>query len=246
MGARCRAKLVLKLPFLYPRSPDNKSIPPSFTMLRIPAFLALLAVSSIPANAQEADAFLACADITDRVERVICLEEALESATATQAADTAVVEDTPETEVEDFGTSPGAVTETANVVESGAGERRSFLRLPRLPSLFGGGDDAPESEAVDAEPGEENAVESFGREARVVVNMEGQDELQDEIVELLEANPNMWVLRLASGQVWRQTHPKRLNLREGDAVRIYPSRWGENFRLQTPRLSGFIQVLRVE
>ncbi len=214
-------------------------------MLRIPCFLALMTVS-ILANAQEADAFLACAEITDRVERVICLEEALESATATQAADTAVVEDTPETEVEDFGTSPGAVTETANVVERGAEERRSFFRLPRLPSLFGGGDDAPESDAMDAEPVDENALESFGREARVVVNMDGQDELQDVITELLEANPNMWLIRLASGQVWRQTHSKRLNLREGDAVRIYPSRWGENYRLQTPRLSGFIQVLRVE
>ena len=214
-------------------------------MLRIPCFLALM-TASILANAQEADAFLACAEITDRVERVICLEEALESATATQAADTAVVEDTPETEVEDFGTSPGAVTETANVVERGAEERRSFFRLPRLPSLFGGGDDAPESDAMNAEPVEENAVESFGREARVVVNMDGQDELQDVITELLEANPNMWLIRLASGQVWRQTHPKRLNLREGDTVSIYPSRWGENYRLQTPRLSGFIQVLRVE
>ncbi len=214
-------------------------------MLRIPCFLALM-TASILANAQEADAFLACAEITDRVERVICLEEALESATATQAADPAVMEDTPETEVEDFGTSPGAVTETANVVERGAEERRSFFRLPRLPSLFGGGDDAPESDAMDAEPVEENAVESFGREARVVVNMDGQDELQDVITELLEANPNMWLIRLASGQVWRQTHSKRLNLREGDAVRIYPSRWGENYRLQTPRLSGFIQVLRVE
>ena len=214
-------------------------------MLRVPCFLALM-TASILANAQEADAFLACAEITDRVERVICLEEALESATATQAADPAVMEDTPETEVEDFGTSPGAVTETANVVERGAEERRSFFRLPRLPSLFGGGDDAPESDAMDAEPVEENAVQSFGREARVVVNMNGQDELQDVITELLEANPNMWLIRLASGQVWRQTHSKRLNLREGDAVRIYPSRWGENYRLQTPRLSGFIQVLRVE
>jgi hypothetical protein len=214
-------------------------------MLRVPCFLALM-TTSILANAQEADAFLACAEITDRVERVICLEEALESATATQAADPAVMEDTPETEVEDFGTSPGAVTETANVVERGAEERRSFFRLPRLPSLFGGGDDAPESDAMDAEPVDENALESFGREARVVVNMDGQDELQDVITELLEANPNMWLIRLASGQVWRQTHSKRLNLREGDAVRIYPSRWGENYRLQTPRLSGFIQVLRVE
>lgn len=214
-------------------------------MLRVPCFLALM-TASILANAQEADAFLACAEITDRVERVICLEEALESATATQAADPAVMEDTPETEVEDFGTSPGAVTETATVVERGAEERRSFFRLPRLPSLFGGGDDAPESDAMDAEPVDENALESFGREARVVVNMDGQDELQDVITELLEANPNMWLIRLASGQVWRQTHSKRLNLREGDAVRIYPSRWGENYRLQTPRLSGFIQVLRVE
>jgi hypothetical protein len=214
-------------------------------MLRVHCFLALMA-ASILANGQEADAFLACAEIADRLERVICLEEALESATANRAEDTTVVQDTPEGEVEDFGVSTRAVTETGNLVESGDEDRRSFFRLPKLPRLFGGGEEASESDKINAEPDEENTVESFGREARVVVNTEGQGELQDQIVELFEANPNMWVLRLASGQVWRQTHPKRLNLREGDAVRIYPSRWGENFRLQTPRLSGFIQVLRVE
>jgi len=205
-------------------------------------------------QAQDADPFLACADITDRVERVICLEEALENATkeeagAVEAMPETVVQETEETAVEDFGTQQGVVAEI--VEEEDNDEGRSFFRLPRLGNIFGGGDDDSDEEAVQQEPvdavdTEEDRLESFGRQPRVVVNEDGEDELNDVITELLMAKPNMWLIRLESGQVWRQTHPSRLNLREGDPVRIYPTGWGDNYRLETSRLSGFIQVLRVE
>jgi len=202
-------------------------------------------------QAQDADPFLACADITDRVE---CLEEALENATqeeadVVEAMPEAVVQETEETSVEDFGTQKEAVTEV--VEEQDSDEGRSFFRLPRLGSIFGGGNDDANGEAARQEPAdavdtEEDRLESFGRQPRVVVNDDGEDELNDVITELMMAKPNMWLIRLESGQVWRQTHPSRLNLREGGSARIYPTGWGDNYRLETSRLSGFIQVLRVE
>lgn len=210
----------------------------------------LLTVSSL-AGAQEVDAFLACAGITDRDQRLACLDEALDAATTRQEDASAEPADSPAA-VESFGEAPGRVAETPDVGESA--DQESFFRLPRI-GIFRRGDDARDSaeeeagEAV-AESGsgdsEADRLESFGREARIVVNADGEDELHDSIAELLMARPNQWLIRLASGQVWEQVHPKRLNLREGDEVRIYPTGWGDNFRLETPRLDGYIQVLRVE
>lgn len=223
--------------------------------------VAMLLVLATASQAQEADAFLACADITDRVQRVICLEEALEAAKVAEQA----VDDTTEQEqtsaVESFGepesrvaetnsqdASGNTATEAAIAVPAESTEERSFFRLPRIGNIFSRDRDAEESEpeAADSEPTEAQRLEEFGRGPRVVINENGEDELNDVVVELLMAKPNMWLIRLESGQVWNQVHPKRLNLREGDVVRIYPTGWGDNFRLETARLSGYIQVLRVE
>lgn len=196
------------------------------------------------ARAQEADAFLACADIRDRNERLACLDEALNDATRERTPMPRQEADTSSTAEEDFGEAPASVAET---VEEDA-EKGSLFRLPRISIFRRGQDDADAEDDQEAVAGpEEDRLENFGREApRVVVNEDGEEELNDVITELLLAKPSMWLIRLESGQVWRQVHPKRLNLREGDAVRIYPTGWGDNFRLETPRLSGYIQVLRVE
>ena len=73
----------------------------------------------------------------------------------------------------------------------------------------------------------------------------GQDRLHDSIVALEKRN-NLWVVTLGSGQVWRQTYPRTLLLREGDEVEIYREGIGSGYRLATPRLSGFIRVERVQ
>lgn len=91
-------------------------------------------------------------------------------------------------------------------------------------------------------------VDAFGTEkqAQVVTTNTGNEELLDEISALNSIKPNMWNITLNSGQVWQQVHPKRFALKTGDTVRISASRWGNNFRLTTSRLSGFIQVSRVK
>lgn len=63
------------------------------------------------------------------------------------------------------------------------------------------------------------------------------------IVELRETVPNAFLITLDNGQVWRQSVPKPYQLRVGDRVRIYFSRW-RAYRLTNEELKGFIQVDR--
>lgn len=77
-----------------------------------------------------------------------------------------------------------------------------------------------------------------------------QDAKPEELVAMVagvrEFAPGQLTVTLANGQVWRQTRAERYNLREGHEVRIYPTRWGNNFRMSAKGLGGFIQVERVE
>ena len=217
--------------------------------------IVVLLLTSAIVQAQDVDEFMACAEINDRVARVICLEEALDGATrqeqASDGAEQAVV-DSQVSAVEDFGEATKQDVELEEAEENTG--RQSFFRLPRIGNIFRRDeseivDNSPEIEEAEndsAQAGQAEQVAEFGRQSRVVINENGEDELNDVVAELVMAKPDQWLVKLASGQVWRQTHPRRLNLREGDAVRIYPTGWGENFRLEAERLSGFIQVLRVE
>ena len=57
--------------------------------------------------------------------------------------------------------------------------------------------------------------------------------------------PNAYLITLDNGQVWRQTVPMSYRLREGAEVRLYPSQWGDGYRLTDDNLRGYIQVERV-
>ncbi|HEX5418980.1 MAG TPA: hypothetical protein VFY39_03200, partial [Gammaproteobacteria bacterium] len=57
--------------------------------------------------------------------------------------------------------------------------------------------------------------------------------------------PNSYLITLENGQVWRQTYPEVYHLQPGYKVRIYPSRWGNSYRMSSDKLHGFIQVERV-
>lgn len=87
-------------------------------------------------------------------------------------------------------------------------------------------------------------VRDFGRPPRVSDDADGRERLHDTIASL-EKRSNLWVVTLASGQVWRQEVARTLNLRVGDEVEIYREGIGNGLRLSTPRLSGFIRVERV-
>jgi hypothetical protein len=205
-------------------------------------------------SAQQVESFLACGEIADRVERVLCLETALEQSAATvETPSEPMKEPVSEAsesannaqELEDFGRID---TPRDDTVASEEADTKGF-KLPVIGNLFRRNrDEDQEQEVSVSEDSGAERLENFGRgtTSKVIENAEGQEELIDVVTELTMAKPNMWLIRLASGQIWRQTHTRRYNLRKGDEVRIYPTQWGENYRLETERLSGFIQMVRVE
>jgi hypothetical protein len=71
-------------------------------------------------------------------------------------------------------------------------------------------------------------------------------EYRGTIVEMREYLPSAYIIRLDNGQIWEQTEPKRYPLRPGLEVRIYPTRWGQRYRLTGVDSGGHIQVRRVQ
>ena len=217
------------------------------------AAILLLSTTSI-ARGQDLEDFLACADYNDRIERVFCLESALDAATAGDQLEAEVAENNQAASVENFGQETAAITTDEAETESAASEESGF-RLPVIGNIFRRDRDVAETSdpAPDVQEAPEETVASgerldtFGRDqTRIVVNEDGKDELYDVITSLVRIRSNLWEITLAGGQVWRQTHVMRFNLREGDQVRIYPTSWGDNYRLEVEGLSGFIQVGRVK
>jgi hypothetical protein len=185
----------------------------------------VLAFASFNAALAQDSAFLACEQYRDRGQRIACLEDALEAATAAEAAPTATAPESPARTV-----SPAAAA------------------TPPPPPTAA---PAPAA-ATAAEPAEEengpsllDRLRNFGRDetATVSTDADGQDQLHDTITKL-EKRREMWIVTLASGQVWMQDYPRVLALREGDAVTIYQAGIGNGYRLTTERLSGFIRVKR--
>lgn len=72
------------------------------------------------------------------------------------------------------------------------------------------------------------------------------EELLGTVAEIRKFAPNQVSITLTNGQVWRQKQADRYALKEGHEVRIYTSRWGNDFRLNVKELGGFIQVERVQ
>jgi len=108
-------------------------------------------------------------------------------------------------------------------------------------------------QATDPGAGQEE-IDDFGRSTetanssqstRIVEGDEGQRELIDTIASIRQIGQGMSVITLSGGQKWQQMITKRYFLKEGEEVRIYPTIWGNSYRLTSKRLGGFIQVKRV-
>lgn len=135
-------------------------------------------------------------------------------------------------------------------------EKPGLLR--RLLPFGGDSDDdeaAPAATAEAALPAASSGdadVDSFGRRdrsaaaARVETNEDGKQELVDTVASIKTLTQNMLEVTLESGQVWRQMTTKRYPLQVGDSVVIRPTIWGKSYRLTAARISGFIQVQRVD
>jgi len=101
--------------------------------------------------------------------------------------------------------------------------------------------------AAPVRTGDDDAATFGETPAKVVKGADGQQELHATVAALKAApQGGAWIITLSNGQIWRQTVPEPFNLRQGYAVRIYPSRWGTSYRLSTEQIHGFIQVERID
>ena len=71
------------------------------------------------------------------------------------------------------------------------------------------------------------------------------NELIARVAKLQELNRNRFRITLENGQVWEQMETRRFVLDEGEEIRIYPTRWGNSYRLSSLSHRGFIQVQRI-
>jgi hypothetical protein len=107
---------------------------------------------------------------------------------------------------------------------------------------------APAPPAAPATPSID--ISSLPRDAEREVAEAGAERLSVEyfgtIESVRELEPNVFLVTLDSGQVWRQVESKMYRLKPGARVRVYPTIWGYSFRLTVIGQGGFIQVRRVE
>jgi hypothetical protein len=85
-------------------------------------------------------------------------------------------------------------------------------------------------------------AEAAAAAARAVA--EAPDLIVARVTEVREIEPNMLLITLDNGQVWKQNRPQLYRLMVGAEVELRPSRWGTSYRLTDPDLSSFIQVER--
>jgi hypothetical protein len=90
-----------------------------------------------------------------------------------------------------------------------------------------------------SEPAREPQRRDAGREERE------EREQVSQVAALRQIQPGRLEVTLTNGQVWRQTNSDRYNLVVGHEVKIYPTAFGEYFRLSSTQARGFIQVERV-
>jgi hypothetical protein len=157
--------------------------------------------------------------VTVDVGQCVELESAAERRACFGAEVDAVLEAHGTTESDDAS----AVTQGA---ETDQGETANGERLARPESPA---EDGIETRAVDASRESEEADHAY----------------HGTITALRERLPYAYVITLDNGQVWRQVDPKKYPLRTGLEVRIYPSRWGESYRLSGEGTGSFILVRRV-
>jgi hypothetical protein len=162
-----------------------------------------------------------CRAIEDRLERFDCYEALGEDPVSNQQG--------PATE-----TSPAAPASTSST--------------PAVVQPVERGRPAPvaNSEAVPNQDIDKFGTVAATDDSRLIEGKSGKTELIDTVASVEHRLPTLALVTLKNGQRWLQTINKPYPLKAGDEVRIYPSSYGKAYRLTAPRISGFIQVERLQ
>jgi len=191
-----------------------------------------------------------CRAITDSLARLVCYDSG-EPAVSVQSGTSPTPSASASASVPAVAgvESASGVTEAPAQTESGTLLERG-RSLPLIGRLFGADKDQAQDPGEPEQAAIPPDVEDFGlfqsTAARVQAADGGQVELHDSIAALDRDRKGNWRITLTSGQVWLQVFEKQFLLREGQAVRIYSTSWGDNFRLSADGRSGFIQVKRLD
>ncbi len=177
-----------------------------------------------------------CVAIESPAERFRCYESRVDAALREQVGDAAPAESADAAEAAvpppPVEAAPAPRTEAAAEASRSAAEQRGSPVVP-----------AGEIEIDDAAA----AAEEFGlRRSRVAEQQGEAEELLGTVAALRQTVPNSYIITLENGQVWRQMRPQWYPLQVGHSVRIYPTRWGNSYRMTALELNGFIQVERVQ
>jgi hypothetical protein len=80
--------------------------------------------------------------------------------------------------------------------------------------------------------------------AAAVALAEAPSQIVATVTEVREIEPDMLLITLDNGQVWKQNQARRYSLLVGAEVRLRASRWGPSYRLTDPNVGSFILVER--
>ncbi len=123
-------------------------------------------------------------------------------------------------------------------------------RLACLDALIGDSRDestaspAPQPASV-SNQSDADEIRNFGRQSPRESRAK-RDEIVSTITELQQIRPNRWIVTLENGHIWRQMEDKRYQLRVGQDVRVYSTRWGSAYRMSGEGLGSYIQVERID
>jgi hypothetical protein len=171
-----------------------------------------------------------CVDIQSAIERLTCYDElayqARQANSELEAADLREPEsgsgsDTPVGIIEQESVAAATVIQSTPVVEQVPLTDQTVNKAGRV------------------------TEEYFGFPPEKWDHEEDLVELHSTISKLNEIVLGRYLITLENGQVWRQMVGKHYRLRVGHNVRIYPTRWGESYRLSAEGVKGYIQVERV-
>lgn len=206
------------------------------TKLELHAGLAAIAACAaalvLPAGAQQDGLTVEvgeCVDLPTPERRLACFEAQVEAAQKEREADTARAARGASPSPAAGGAAPAPAARPAEPAPRVV-EARVRPEPQRSPSAAQGA--SPEKELRSSRR-EEDDSDRLG------------PDIFARVAELRETVPNSYLITLDNGQIWRQTVPMAYALREGYEVRLYPSRWGDSYRLTNETLRGYIQVERV-
>jgi hypothetical protein len=178
-----------------------------------------------------------CRTIPDRLARYTCYDRYESGAPVASSRSTS-------------NSSTTSASTSPNASSARVQEREEDDGLPIIGRFFDRDRDEEEAPTVatNAPVTAESEVDNFGRvnpedDSRLIEGTDGKELIAD-VAALDERGRNQWVITLANGQTWVQMESKVYRLQVGDSVRIYPTRWGNSYRLTSERLSGYIQVRR--